>query len=160
MLDSLAGTTAGKMLVTFILSMVPVTELRIALPYALVSLHLSWPLAFLASVLGNVFPVPFIVTYIQEIFRWLREHLPKLDAFITRLEKRAGAKGERVRKYGPIGLLLFVAIPLPGTGAWTGSLIAALLGIKPRTAFFWILVGVIIAGCIVSLATFGVIHVV
>ena len=117
-------------------------------------------LALIAAVAGNMLPVPFIVVYIQGVFRWLRLHIPRMDSFITGMEEKADTKGETVKRVGPLGLLLFVAIPLPGTGAWTGALIAALLRMKNRTAVPCILLGVLIAAAIVSLATFGVIHIV
>lgn len=159
MFEALAGTMAGKFLATFFISMIPVAELRVGLPYGIAN-GLPFPLALLAAVCGNMLPVPFIVVYIQRIFRWLRRHIPRMDSFITRLERKADAKGETVRRVGPLGLLLFVAIPIPGTGAWTGALIAALLGMKNRTAVPCILLGVLIAAAIVSLATFGVIHII
>ncbi len=159
MFEALAGTMAGKFLATFFISMIPVAELRVGLPYGIAN-GLPFPLALLAAVCGNMLPVPFIVVYIQRIFRWLRRHIPRMDSFITRLERKADAKGETVRRVGPLGLLLFVAIPIPGTGAWTGALIAALLRMKNRTAVPCILLGVLIAAAIVSLATFGVIHII
>ena len=159
MFEALAGTMAGKFLATFFISMIPVAELRVGLPYGIAN-GLPFPLALLAAVCGNMLPVPFIVVYIQRIFRWLRRHIPRMDSFITRLERKADAKGETVRRVGPLGLLLFVAIPIPGTGAWTGALIAALLRMKNCTAVPCILLGVLIAAAIVSLATFGVIHII
>ena len=83
-----------------------------------------------------------------------------MDSFITKLEAKAHLKGEKVQKYGPIALLLFVGIPLPGTGAWTGSLIAALLELKPKSAIPCIFLGVLLAAGIMTALTFGVIHVV
>ena len=83
-----------------------------------------------------------------------------MDSFITKLEAKAHLKGEKVQKYGPIALLLFVGIPLPGTGAWTGSLIAALLELKPKSAIPCIFLGVLLAAAIMTALTFGVIHVV
>ena len=138
MFESFAHTWAGEFLATFFISMIPVAELRVGLPYGIAS-GLPYPLALIAAVAGNMLPVPFIVVYIQRVFRWLRLHIPRMDSFITGMEEKADTKGETVKRVGPLGLLLFVAIPLPGTGAWTGALIAA---------------------AIVSLATFGVIHIV
>ena len=157
MLAWMTGTDAGKLITTFFISMVPVVELRLGLPYG-IALGLDYPLALAAAVVGNMLPVPFIIVYIQYVFRWLREHFSRMDRFITRLETRAHLKGRTVQRVGPLGLLLFVAIPLPGTGAWTGSLIAALLGMKPRVATPCILLGVLIAAAIMTLITFGVIH--
>ena len=159
MIDWLTGTDIGKMCATFFMSMLPVGELRIGLPYG-IALGLEYPLALMAALLGNMIPVPFIIVYIKQIFTWLRKHMPRMDALITRLENRANLKGETVQKYGHWGLLLFVAIPLPGTGAWTGSLIAALLDIPTSKAVPVILIGVCIAAMIITLITYGVIHVV
>ena len=157
MFDWLAGTVAGKMLVTFILSMMPIGELRVGLPYG-IALGLEYPLALVAALMGNMIPVPFIIVYIKRIFAWMRRHMPVFDNFITKLEKKANLKGETVEKYGPAGLLLFVAIPLPGTGAWTGALVAALLDMKTEKAVPYIMLGVCIAASIMTLVTYGVIH--
>lgn len=159
MFDWLADTLVGKLITTFFISMIPVAELRVGLPYGIAQ-GLPYPLALLAAVAGNMLPVPFIVVYIQRIFQWLRGHFAGMDRFITRLETKADLKGETVRRVGPLGLLLFVAIPLPGTGAWTGALVAALLRMRNRIACPCILLGVLIAAAIMSLATFGVIHLV
>ena len=159
MFEWMTGTVVGKFITTFFISMVPVVELRLGLPYG-IALGLDYPLALLAAVVGNMVPVPFIIVYIQRVFLWLRRHIPRMDRFITKLENKAHLKGETVQRVGPIGLLLFVAIPLPGTGAWTGALVAALLGMKPKTAAPCILLGVLIAAAIMTMITFCVIHVV
>ena len=152
-------TPLGEALLTMLISMLPVVELRGGLP-AGVAMGLPVPAAFLASLIGNMIPVPFIIIFIQRVFIWLRRHWPKMDSFITKLEAKAHLKGEKVQKYGPIALLLFVGIPLPGTGAWTGSLIAALLELKPKSAIPCIFLGVLLAAGIMTALTFGVIHVV
>ena len=157
MIQWLTGTVAGKFISTFFISMVPIVELRLGLPYG-IALGLDYPLALLAAVVGNMLPVPFIIIFIQRIFAWIRKHLPKLDGFVTRLENKAHLKGDTVQKYGPIALLLFVGVPLPGTGAWTGSLIAALLGLKARKAIPCIMLGVLMAAAIMTGLTYGVIH--
>ena len=157
MIEWLTGTVAGKFLSTFFISMVPIVELRLGLPYG-IALGLDYPLALLAAVVGNMLPVPFIIIFIQRIFAWIRKHMVALDGFVTKLENKAHLKGETVQKYGPIALLLFVGIPLPGTGAWTGSLIAALLGLKPKSAIPCIMLGVLMAAAIMTGLTYGVIH--
>ena len=159
MIDWLTGTDIGKMCATFFLSMLPVGELRAGLPYG-IALGLEYPLALMAALLGNMIPVPFIIVYIKRIFEWMRRHMPRMNALVTKLENRAHLKGETVEKYGHWGLLLFVAIPLPGTGAWTGALIAALLNIRTSKAVPVILIGVCIAAAIMTLITYGVIHIV
>ena len=159
MIAWLTGTTVGKFIVTFFISMVPVVELRLGLPYG-ITLGLPYFTALTAAVLGNMLPVPFIIIYIKRIFAWLRRHWAALDGFITRLERRAEGKGEAVEKYGTWGLLILVAIPLPGTGAWTGALVAALLNLKVRKAFPVIFVGVCIADAITTAVTYGVIKII
>ena len=156
MIQWLTGTVAGKFISTFFISMVPIVELRAGLPYG-IALGLDYPMALLAAVVGNMLPVPFIIIFVERIFAWIREHLPALDGFVTRLENKAHLKSDGVQKYGPIALMLFVGIPLPGTGAWTGSLIAALLGLKPRNAIPFIVLGVLLAAAIMTAVTYGVI---
>ena len=159
MIDWLTGTDIGKMVATFFISMIPVGELRAGLPYGIAQ-GLEYPLALMAALLGNMVPVPFIIVYIKRIFEWMRKYMPRLNSLVTKLENRAHLKGETVEKYGHWGLLIFVAIPLPGTGAWTGALIAALLNIRTAKAVPVILIGVCIAAAIMTLITYGVIHVV
>ena len=159
MINWLTGTVVGKMCATFFISMLPVVELRFGLPYG-IALGLEYPLALMAALLGNMIPVPFIIVYIKRIVEWMRKHMPRMNALVTKLENRAHLKGETVEKYGHWGLLIFVAIPLPGTGAWTGALIAALLNIRTSKAVPVILIGVCIAAAIMTLITYGVIHVV
>lgn len=159
MIDWLTGTDIGKMVATFFISMIPVGELRAGLPYGIAQ-GLEYPLALMAALLGNMVPVPFIIVYIKRIFEWMRKYMPRLNALVTKLENRAHLKGETVEKYGHWGLLIFVAIPLPGTGAWTGALIAALLNIRTAKAVPVILIGVCIAAAIMTLITYGVIHIV
>ena len=157
MITWLTDTIIGKMTVTFLISMLPVVELRGGLPYGQLVLGLDYPLALLAAIIGNLFPIPFIILFIKNIFSILRAKFKKMDGFITRIEDRAHLKSEVVKKYGAIGLCLLVAIPLPGTGAWTGALVAALLNMKVRKAFPVIFVGVCIAAAIMTGLTYGAI---
>lgn len=159
MISWLTGTVLGKFISTFFISMVPVVELRLGLPYG-IALGLDYPLALTAAVLGNMLPVPFIIVFIKQIFAWIRRHWSAFDGFITKLENKAHLKGETVRKYGPLGLIILVAIPLPGTGAWTGSLVAALLDMRLKNSVPSIFLGVLIAAGIMTALTFGVINIV
>ncbi len=159
MIAWLTGSTAGKLLLTFLISMVPVAELRFGIPYG-VTLGLGYRLSALAAILGNLFPVPIIIIYVRRVFAWLRRKSARLDAWITGMETKAEHKGEKVRKYGAIGLCLLVAIPLPGTGAWTGALVAALLNLRVKQAVPAIFVGVCIAAAIMSAGTYAVINIV
>ena len=145
--EFLTGTTSGKCLFTMLVSMIPVIELRGGLPFG-VALGLPYYLAFPAAVIGNLIPAPFIIVYIRRIFELLRRYLPSLNGLIDKLEKKAHLKGKKVQKYQYLGLWLFVAIPLPGTGAWTGSLAAAFLGMRLKKAMPAVVLGVLTAGCI------------
>lgn len=144
----LTGTTGGKCLFTMLVSMLPIIELRGGVPFGVAVLGLPSYLAFPAAVVGNLIPAPFIIVYIRRIFQLMRRYLPRLNGLVDRLEKKAHLKGKKVQKYQYIGLWLFVAIPLPGTGAWTGSLAAAFLGMRLKKAMPAVVLGVLTAGCI------------
>lgn len=144
----------GKILMTFLISMVPIIELRGALPVA-TGAGLDWRIAIPVAVIGNMVPVPFIIIFIKKIFAWMRKVSPKLDKVVVKLENKAFSKRDVIDKYGPWGLFIFVAIPLPGTGAWTGALIAAMLDIPLKKAFPAVACGVIGAGIIVAFVSYG-----
>ena len=141
-------------LLTFLVAMVPVVELRGAIPFGVVRGLNIWT-AIIASVLGNLVPVPFIILFIRRIFAWMRAHMPKLDGLVTRMEQKAEKNRAAVEKYAFWGLAVLVAIPLPGTGAWTGALVAAMMEMRLKRAFPAIVIGVVIAGVIVSVVTYG-----
>lgn len=151
----LHGTTPGRLLLTFFISLLPVVELRGGLP-AGVATGLPIPAAFLASLIGNMLPVPFVILFARPLFKWIRTHIPALSGLVTKLEERAHAKSKNVKKYEAWGLLLFVAVPLPGTGAWTGALIASVLNMRLKRAVPIIFLGVVIAGVIITALTWGV----
>ena len=151
---SFFNTFFGKIVMTFLISMVPVIELRGAIPIG-VGAGLSPLVAIGVSIVGNLVPVPFIIIFIKKIFAWLRKVSQKLDGLVTRLEKRAEKKSETVQKYAFWGLFILVAIPLPGTGAWTGALVAAMLEMPLKKAFPAIVLGVLGAAVIVSFVTYG-----
>ena len=155
---TIPNTFLGKLAVTFFASMVPVTELRAGIPFGY-GIGLPIWAAFAASVLGNMVPVPFILFFLRKLFNWMKT-FEKLGAFAERLEQKGHLKGGKVRKYGPVGLSLFVAIPLPGTGGWPGALVASLMEMDVKKATLYIFGGLIVAGVIVSLITVGVFHVV
>ena len=141
-------------LLTFLVAMVPVVELRGAIPFGVVRGLSIWT-AIIASVFGNLVPVPFIILFIRKIFAWMRAHMPKLDGLVTRMEQKAEKNRATVEKYAFWGLAILVAIPLPGTGAWTGALVAAMMEMRLKRAFPAIAIGVVIAGVIVSVVTYG-----
>lgn len=157
MIDWLIPTMPGQFAATFCISAIPVIELRGGLPFGIAT-GLDYRLALLAAVLGNILPVPFIVVYIRSFLSWVRKRIPRLDFIAVKLERKAHLKGRLVRKYSALGLCLLVAIPLPGTGAWTGALVAALLDMRLRQAFPAIFLGVLCAAVIIAAMTLGVMH--
>lgn len=134
--------------------MVPVVELRGAIPFGVASGLSIWT-SILVSIFGNLVPVPFILVFIRRIFSWLRTRNEKLNALVTRLERRAEQKKETVIRYAFWGLVILVAIPLPGTGAWTGALVAAMMEMRVKRALPAIVLGVIIAAVVVAVITCG-----
>ena len=152
----ISETLREKLLMTFGVAMVLVLELRGAIPLG-VAAGLPPAVACGVAILGNLLPVPLIMLLIRRVFDWLRGTSffgPKIDW----LERRAHLKGRLVRKYRLAGLVILVGIPLPGTGAWTGALVAALLDIRMRHAIPAILLGLIIAGAITTAVTMGVVQ--
>ena len=147
---------AGKVLMTLLISMVPVIELRGAIPVA--TAHgLDAAVAIPVAILGNLIPVPFIIIFIRKIFHWMKKKSRWLGNLVAKLEARAAQKSGTVEKYKFWGLVVLVAIPLPGTGAWTGSLVAAMMDMRLKKAFPAIFLGVLIAGAIVTCVTYGVV---
>ncbi len=142
----------GKILATLFVSMVPIIELRGAIPIG-VGLGLPYAVAVVVSVIGNIIPVPFIIVFIKKIFAWMRKVLPKLNGLVTRLEARAQKHRGTVEKYAFWGLFILVAIPLPGTGAWTGALVAAMMDMDLKKASPAIVLGVIGAAVLVTAVT-------
>lgn len=151
---NLWSSALGKIFMTFLISMVPVIELRGAIPIA-VGNGLEYWVAVAVAIVGNLVPVPFIILFIRKIFELMRKWLPKLDGLVSKLEKRAEEKSDVVQKYAFWGLFILVAIPLPGTGAWTGALVAAMLDMRLKRAFPAIALGVVGAAAIVTFVTFG-----
>lgn len=150
--DWLTDTTAGQFVFTMLVSMIPIIELRGGLPFG-VALGLPYYLAFPAAVIGNIIPAPFIIVFIRRIFALMRHYMPRLNGVVDKLEAKAHLKGATVLKYQHIGLWLFVAVPLPGTGAWTGSLAAAFLDMRLKKALPAVTLGVLTAGCIMLALT-------
>ena len=151
----LTTNPVGEFFYTMLTAMVPVLELRGAIPFGVAVLRLPVYLAFIASVIGNMIPVPFILVFIRRIFKWMRAHFPRLGRLIDRLESKAHLKGRKVTRFKYLGLFIFVAIPLPGTGAWTGALAAAFLDMRLKHALPAIFAGVVVAGLLISGLTYG-----
>lgn len=154
--DYLVGLFQGnipKELIVFIISLFPILELRGGMIAAkLLGVEL-WK-AFVICYIGNIIPVPFILLFIRRIFRFLKR-FSSTGIFVEKLEKRSMEKSEKVKKYRNWGLLAFVAIPLPGTGGWTGSLVAALMDIRIKKSFPIIALGVLIANLIMTAFSYG-----
>ncbi len=149
------STFLGKIVTTFFISMVPVIELRGAIP-AGVATGLDIWLSAAISVLGNMIPVPFIIIFIRKVFELLRSKSEKLDSLVCYFEEKADKHKATVDKYKFWGLMILVAIPLPGTGAWTGALVAAMMEMRLKDAIPSIFLGVVIAAIIVAIVTGGV----
>ena len=139
----------------FFLSMVPVLELRAAIPVG-ATLGLEWVANYLICVIGNMTPVPFILLFIRHVLEWMKK-VPHLNKIAIWVENKAQKNTPKVQKYASLGLLIFVALPLPGTGAWTGALVAAMLDMRMKYAIPSIFCGVLIAGLIMSLASYGLV---
>ena len=137
-------------LVVFIISVLPILECRLGMFTAIVLLQMNVFKGFIISFLGNILPIPFILLLINWIFELLKK-VPKINKMIFWLEERTLKKRDKIDKYGIWGLLFFVAIPLPGTGGWTGALLASLLHLDKKKSFGVIAMGVFIAGLIISI---------
>lgn len=156
LVNSLNGMGIHPQLITFFVSMIPLLELRGSIIVAGSILRLPFAATYIIAVLGNMLPIPFILMFIKKIFDWMKTR-PKLGKFPDWIQNRAMKKSEQIEKYGYLGLMLFVAIPLPGTGAWTGALLAVLFNMKPAKSLLFILLGVAIAGLVMSLVSYGLI---
>jgi uncharacterized membrane protein len=144
--------------VTFILAMLPISELRGAIPYAITVGGMSWQKAYAIAVVGNFLPVIPIVLLIGPVSEYLRR-VRAFDRFFDWLFARTRRKGKLIERFEVLGLMLFVAVPLPVTGAWTGAVAAFLFGVRSSRAVLAILAGICLAGVVVTLATTGIISV-
>ena len=143
-------------LVTFFVSMIPVLELRGALPVGVAG-GLSPLAAMVIALIGNMVPIPFLILFTRRVFNWLKTK-GRVRVLVEKLEARATEKSRMVKQYAWIGLCVLVAIPLPGTGAWTGALVAAIMDMRLKKAMPAITLGVVIAGFIITVLTYGVTH--
>lgn len=147
-------TWGGEFCYTMVFSMLPIVELRGGIPLG-VGMGLPLPLAVIAAVIGNMLPVPFIILFTRRIYLWLQAHIPPLRGLLEKLERRVESKKDLVLRYQFWGLLLLVAVPLPGTGAWTGAMVAAVMDLRLKRAVPAILGGVLLAAAIVAAITMG-----
>ncbi len=141
----------------FIVSTLPIGELRGSIPLGLEAYHMNVVTTFILAVIGNMIPVFFILWWLGPVSSFLRKHSVLMDRFFAWLFARTRKHGARFDRWGPFALLLFVAIPVPMTGAWTGALAAFLFGIPFRMAVPILFLGVVIAGVIVSVTTLGIV---
>ena len=153
---TLIGTPLlNKVIGIFLISMLPIIELRGAIPIG-AAIGLPWYTNMITSIIGNMLPVPFILLFIVKMFEFMKKKNIMVN-IIEKIEKRAMNRSESIANKEFLGLMIFVAIPFPGTGAWTGALIAALLQLDRKKSFIYILFGVIIAAVLVTLGVYGVI---
>ena len=140
-------------LYTFLISMVPILELRASVIYGAAN-GLEWYIVIPISIVGNMLPIPFILLFIRKILAWMKttKHFAR---FALWLERKAEKHSKRVLKYAFFGLVLFVGIPLPGTGAWTGALVAALFDLRMKSALPAIFIGLLLASAIMGAASYG-----
>ena len=143
-----------QILSVFGLAMIPVFELRGAIPVG-VAAGLPFWTVFLTAFLGNLLPVPFLILFTRRVFEWLRTKSALLERFVSRLERKAATKEDLLKKYELLGLCILVAIPLPGTGAWTGTLAGSILDMKFKDVVKACMGGVLLAGIIMGLASAG-----
>ena len=148
------GGSVGKEVLVFIISMIPILELRGGLLVAGPLLGVPVETAIPLCIIGNIIPVPFILLLITPIFAWMKG-TNLFRPMVEKLEAKAMSKSDKIEKYEFWGLVLFVGIPLPGTGAWTGSLIAALLGMKFKKAFPAVIIGILMATVIMTFVSYG-----
>ena len=149
--------TLGVHFGVMLCAMIPIIELRGAIPLG-AALSMPWWLNYICAVVGNMIPVPFILLFVKRLIAWMTASrvrlFNKIGGFLTR---KAEKNREKIEKYSFWGVCLFVAIPLPVTGAWTGTLVAAMIDMKPWKALLSCLLGVMIAGVIMTLASYGVV---
>ncbi len=148
----------GDEFALFLISMVPVVELRGAVILGAAK-GMNWLVVLTVSVLGNMVPVPFLLVFGRRLLDWLKK-VPLFSRFGNWYENKLVAKAEKINSYAKWGLFLLVAIPLPGTGAWTGVLVATFLNMKMRQAFPMIFLGVLVAGIIMVVASYGVANII
>ena len=144
----------GKEVIVFIISMLPLLELRGGLLAASI-LKVSFLPGYIISIIGNTLPIPLVLLFLDKVLDWLSK-FKVTKKFVTKLKNKILSKKSQIEKYGYLGLMLFVGIPLPGTGAWTGAGLAVLLGMDKKKSFLYIMLGVILASIIMSIISYGI----
>jgi uncharacterized membrane protein len=154
--SGLKATRYGGILIVFIISILPILELRGGL-LAATLLEVDPFTAYIVSIIGNLLPIPFILFFIKRIIAWLRKSKIKFFNKIAKfLDEKVEKNKDKIEKYGYLGLLLFVGVPLPGTGAWTGCLVASVLDMDRKKSFVSILCGVLMASIIMMVISYGI----
>ena len=156
LLSGLNTLPIGKVISIFLISMTPILELRGGLIAASL-LNINPVISFITCLIGNIIPVPLILWFITPLFNHLKSK-GKLKKWVDKIETKALSKKDKIVKYQFWGLLFFVGIPLPGTGAWTGALIASLLNMDKKKALLAIILGVLLAGVIMMIISYGIIN--
>ena len=152
----LASMKYGRELIVFIISILPILELRGGLIAASL-LKLNPLTGYIISIIGNIIPVPFILLFINKILEWMRKSKVNFFNKIANwLDKKARKNKNEIEKYGYLGLVLFVGIPLPGTGAWTGCLAASVLEMNRRKSFIAVMLGIFMASIIMMILSYGI----
>lgn len=144
----------GKEVIVFIISLLPILELRGGL-IASALLGVDFIPGYVVSIIGNVLPIPIVLLFLEKIFDFLKK-FKMTKKFVNKIENKIMSKKAQIEKYGYWGLLLFVGIPLPGTGAWTGAGLAVLLNLNKKKSFVVILLGVVLASIIMSILSYGI----
>lgn len=153
----LKATRYGREILVFIISVLPILELRGGLLAASL-LEVEPLVAYIISIIGNILPVPFILFFIKRIIDWLRKSKVNFFKKIAKfLDEKVEKNKEKIEKYGYLGLILFVGVPLPGTGAWTGCLLAAVLDMDRKKSFACVVCGVLMASIIMMVLSYGIV---
>ena len=158
LINAFGGITAlkyGKELIVFIISLCPILELRGGL-IAATLLGVKPIIAYIVSIIGNTLPVPFILLFITKVIDWMEKSKVKWMKRVAKwLRNKAHKNKEKIEKYGYLGLVLFVGIPLPGTGAWTGCLVASVFDMDRKKSFLAVMTGIIMASVIMMILSYG-----
>lgn len=152
--NGIVGTPFVKEIIVFAISMMPILELRGGILLA-AAFDMNPAVSFIISIIGNIIVIPIALFMLEKIFKLLRK-VKFFDKIIVKIEQKCLSKRSQLDKYGYLGLLLFVGIPLPGTGAWTGCFLASLLGMDKKKSILAATGGVLMAACIMMLLSFGI----
>lgn len=144
----------SKEVIVFIISILPILELRGGL-IAATLLDVKFSTGYIVSIVGNILPIPIVLLFLEKIFDFLKK-FKWTEKLVSKFERKVLLKKKQIDKYGYLGLLLFVGIPLPGTGAWTGSALAVLLHLDRKKSFIYIFLGIILASIIMSIFSYGI----